>query len=62
MCVDCADAYARQWVEAFRERAAKVALNPYSDEVGAVGGRKLGDEPLAVGKKIAAAIRALRKT
>lgn len=42
------------------EEAEKIAHNPYSNEVGALGGRRTGDEPLAVGAKIAAAIAALR--
>lgn len=36
-----------------RERAARIAENPYSDEVEAFA----GDEPKAVGTKIAVAIR-----
>ena len=37
-----------------REACAKIAQRPYGDEVEAFG----GDEPMAVGNKIAAAIRA----
>lgn len=40
------------------EEAAKVAEHPYSDAVMAFG----PDEPFAVGRKIAAAIRALKET
>lgn len=39
--------------DAERERAAGLALNPYGDDVQAFA----GDEPKAVGEKIAAAIR-----
>jgi hypothetical protein len=47
-------AYLRGATE-MREKAAEVARNPYSDAVDARG----GDEPFAVGAKIAKAIRAL---
>ena len=45
---------------AAREEVAKLAENVYGDEVQAMGGRN-GDEPKAVGRKIAAAIRATIK-
>jgi hypothetical protein len=41
-------------VRAERERCAKIAENPYGDEVRALG----LDEPSMVGRKIAAALRA----
>jgi hypothetical protein len=40
-------------VAAERARAIALAMNPYGDEVAAMA----GDEPFAVGKKIAAALR-----
>jgi len=40
-------------LDAERAKAAEIAENPYSDAVSAIA----GDEPLAVGRKIAAAIR-----
>ena len=39
------------------EEAAAIAINPYQDAVAALG----TDEPFAVGKKIANAIRSLRR-
>jgi len=39
------------------EACAQLALNPYGDEVQVIG----REEPLAVGKKIAAAIRARQR-
>ena len=47
----------REAVKDEREGCARLASNPYSDEVIAFG----PDEPLAVGEKIAIAIRERRK-
>ena len=44
--------------DAERERCARIAEDVYGDQVAALGGRVLGDEPKEVGRKIAAAIRA----
>lgn len=54
------DVYRRWCIDAMREvlkTAAKIARNPYSDEVQVFG----GEEPLAVGQKIAKAIESMGK-